>query len=245
MKLKHIISILAFSLVAGMLFSCVTDINPIAFSVPLAGAGFAHALGYIQLPAGSLMLNFGAITTITTPEIDGRESMGGYTSIAYLALINDIEGFPSEPDVETIQAVIAAAKLTGAYTMKQDKYFYMIRVKPRSIQFTPEGQGEVGGKSFKVRGSFMIPGIDDESMGLARVLNNRYGILILPDPDGKNRINIGTNALPCEFSATGESGQAAADAKGFTFNFECDSFAPGWIYNGAIPLSGSTVGAIS
>lgn len=245
MKLARILSILAFSLVFGMLFSMVTDIHPLAYSLPLAGAGFAHMQGLIKLPAGILMLNFGAITSLATPDIDGREAMGGYPSVAYLALLDDIETFPTEPDVETITTVAAAAKLTGTFDMKAAKYFYTVRVKPRSIQFTPEGQGEVGGKSFKVKGSFFIPGIDDDSMGLARVLNNRYGVLVIPDPDGQNRICIGTYNLPAEFGATGASGQAAADAKGFTFNFECDSFAPGWIYNGAIPLSGTQIDPLS
>jgi hypothetical protein len=190
-------------------------------------------------------MNFENIVSAEFPELDGREAMGGYTSLAYLAVLSDIDTFPTEPDVETITAVNQAAVLTGNFAMETGKHFYEVRVKPRSLQFTPEGQGETGGKSFKTKGQFFIPGIDADSMGLARFLNNKYGVLIIPDPSGKHRICIGTKNLPCEFSATGEGGASPADAKGITINFEADSFAPGWIYNGSIALDGSTVNAIS
>ena len=245
MKLYKIISVLAFASVFAMICSSVTDINPFILGIPAALAGLAHGYGFINLPAGILMVNFGLIDTVNFPTIDGREAMGGYTSIAYLALLTDIETFPSEPDIETVTTAADLVKLIDSFVMKSNKYFYEVRVKPRSTQFTPEGQGEVGGRSFKAKGSFFIPGMDDESMGLARLLNNKYGVLIIPDPDGKHRICIGTEALPCEFAPTGASGAAPADAKGFTFNYECDSFAPGWIYNGSIAISGSVVPAIS
>ncbi len=251
MKMIKILSAIAFALVVGMVFSVVgevyfqTEIHPLVISLPLATYGVAGILGYIPIPENSLCTNFGLIANMTFPDVDGREAMGGYTSVAYLALKSDIATWPTEPNIETATNVNQLAKLIGNFTMAQSKYFYRVYVKPGTSQFQPEGQGEVGGKSFKPKGQFFIPGIDDASMGLARMLNNKFGVLILPDPDGHHRICVGTEALPCEFKPTGDSGQKAADAKGFTFAFETDSFAPGWIYEGSIPLSGSTLSGVS
>jgi hypothetical protein len=106
-------------------------------------------------------------------------------------------------------------------------------------------QGDTGGKSYAPKGEFFIPGIEPQSMGLARLLNNKFGVVVLPDADGKHRIWVGTGSLPCEFKPSGDSGAKAADVKGFKFEFSTDSFAPGWIYEGPIPLSGSTVVGVS
>jgi hypothetical protein len=171
--------------------------------------------------------------------------MGGYTAIAYLGFIADIETFPGEPNIETATDVGLVSKLTGAYIMKATKFFFEVKVPPSTSKFSPASQGELGGKSFKNTGEIFIPGIDDQSMGLARMLNNRYAVLIFTDPDGKNRIALGTKDLPVTFTPKGDSGAKGTDKKGFTFTFECDSFAPGWIYEGPIPLTGSVVTGIS
>jgi hypothetical protein len=245
MKIVKILSAIAFALVSAMVISVATDIHPLWVAGPLVSYGLAGVFGFIPMPANSLCVNFGAIANPTFPDIDGREAMGGYTSIAYIALKSDIATWPTQPDIETVTKVGDLAKLLGAFVMKEGKYFIKVMVKPGTSQFTPEGQGEVGGKSFKPKGQFFLPGIDDETMGLSRLLNNKFGVVILPDPDGNHRICVGTEELPAEFKPTGESGQKAADVKGFTYAFEADSFAPGWIYEGAIPLSGGSVVGVS
>ncbi len=245
MKLARILSSVAFAFIIATFIGPLAGVSPLLIGAPLSAFGVMGATGIIPMPESSFMLNFGAIANITTPDVDGRESMGGYTSVAYLAFISDIETFPTEPDIESVTDTKDLAKLVGSFTMKVDKYFYKVRVKPYMSQFNPESQGNVGGRSFRLNGSIYIPGIDDESAGLARMLKSKFAVLILPDPDGKHRICVGTEQLPCEFTPTGASGQVAADDKGFTFNFACDSFAPGWLYEGSIPLSGSTISGVS
>lgn len=249
-KFISIISILAFSMISAMVLSaaCATitmEVHPLVFAVPIAGYGILGIYHLIPFLDNALCTNFGSIANMTIPDVDGREAMGGFTATAYLAFISEIETFPTLPDIETVTDVGDLVKLIGSFVMKQGKYFYEVKVPPSTSKFTPAGQGEIGGKSFKPKGDFFIPGVDDQSMGLARMCNNKFGIVILTDPDGKHRICIGTNDLPCTFSPTGEGGQKPADRKGFTFTFETDSFAPGWIYEGPIPLSGGDITGIS
>jgi hypothetical protein len=245
MKILKILSVLSLIIISSIALAIPTGVNLLVFAIPQCAVFAADYLGIIQLPKNILAINFGAITTFTPPEVDGTESMGGFGSVAYLAFVSDISAYPNMPDIEAVTDVKDLAKLTGAYTMKAQKYFYKIRVKPNSIKAAPEGQGEVGGRSFKVKGQFYIPGLTVESMGFARLLNNKFGILIVPDQSGSFRLNYGTEDLPLTFAPTGDSGQNPADPKGMTFAFECDSFAPGWVYNGAIPISGTAVAAIS
>lgn len=251
MKIAHILSIICLSLVCGMMFSVGAEVyahlhlNPLAIATPLASFGFVTYFKIIPMPASSLMINFGAIANMSFPEIDGREAMGGYTAIAYLGFIADISAFPTEPNIETATDIGAVVKLGGAYIMKENKYFFEVKVPPQTSKFSPASQGELGGKSFKNSGEIFIPGIDDQSMGLARMLNNRYAVLIFTDPDGKNRIALGSKEMPVIFTPKGDSGAKGTDKKGFTFTYECDSFAPGWIYEGPIPLNGANVTGIS
>lgn len=248
MKLTKIITVLALSLITSMLFASVTDVNPLVFATPLVGVGLASVFGIIELPQNVLGLNFGAITDASFPAIDGREAMGGYGSVLYLALHKDISatGWPAQPDIEAVTNVNELALLSGSFTMEDGMYFYKVKVKPGSLKVTPEGQGEVGGHSFRQKGEFFIPGIDADTAGIARLLNNMYGVVIIPDQGGNFRTCYGTYDLPCEFAISGDSGASASDAKGITVSFECDSFVPGWIYNGIIPLSATeTVEAVS
>jgi hypothetical protein len=246
MKTTKIFSIISLSMIIGMVFSAFTGLNPFMFAAPVASYGFAsHYFPALQLPGGSLFTNFGAITSMQMPTIDGREAMGGYTMKAYLILDKDIDTYPGKPDIETVTETSDLAKLTSSVVMSAGKYAYEVLVKPQTTKFTASGQGETGGKSFQPKIAFFIPGIDDYTMGLARMLNNMFGHLIIPDADGKHRIWIGEEGLPCEFKPSADSGAKAADVKGFTFEATTDSFAPGWIYEGDIPLSGSTLPGVS
>lgn len=250
MKIAKILSIIGFSLLSAMIIGASAgavgiEIHPAIVAVLLFAYGIAGYMGYIPMPKNSLMLNFGAIANMSFPEIDGRESMGGYTSTAYLAFIEDIETFPTEPDITAVTDVGDLVRLIGSYVMKTGKNFYEVKVPPQTSKHSPESQGELGGKSFKVTGEIYVPGIDAQSMGLARMLNNRFGLLVINDPDGKTRIALGSKSLPLTFTPKGDSGSKGTDKKGFTFTYEADSFAPGWIYDGPVPLSGSIVTGIS
>lgn len=241
MKILKILCILGFAMVMGMVFSSFTTLNPLFAIMPFMAFGMGVHLGFIPMPSGILALNFGAITTVDIVELDGREAMGGYTMTAYLWLLSDVQTFPTQPNKDTVTSVKDLVRLIGNFIMGTGKYMYEVKVKMQTTSFDATGQGETGGKSFKNKISFFIPGIDPSSAGLARYLNNKYGGLIIPDPNGLQRVCIGTKDNPCEFKPSAKSGAKSADVKGFTFEADCDSFAPGWFYEGAIPLSGSTL----
>lgn len=173
---------------------------------------------------------------------DGDENMGGFGVTAYIALASDISAWPIEYSApDSLEKMV---KLHGNFAMVAQKYFLKIQVPPDTISNDPEGQGEPGSRSFKNKGEFFIPGLDSETRGLARRLNNSRGVIIIPTDDGF-RLLIGSENRPVQFMPSGKSGKKASDVKGFVFNYENDSFAPGYTYNGSIPLSGSTLPAVS
>lgn len=218
----------------------------------MVGTGVNMFVADLQLPdyifggvgVSTAVMSF---TSVVMPQKtgyeDGEENMGGFGVVAYLALHSDITGWPTEHSSPEDLADMVA--LHGGFTMAASKYFLKILVPPDTLVNDPEGQGEAGGRSFKNKGKFFIPGLDPDTRGLARRLNNSRGVIIIPTDDGY-RLMIGSETRPAQFSPSGKSGAKAADAKGFEFNYEADSFAPGHTYNGAIVLSGSlTLPAIS
>jgi hypothetical protein len=220
--------------------------------VLMAGAGLSmidtgiHLPGFLFGSSGSVIavMSFASVTMPTdTGFEDGEENMGGNGVIAYIALFSDISVWPAELTTPTTLEQMVA--LSGNFTMKSQKYFIRVTVPPDSLSDDNDTQGEPGGQSFKNKGVFKIPGKDGTNRGLARRLKNSMGIIIIPNEENY-RICYGTEFHPVRFSIGGKSGLKAADYKGFEYNWECDSNAPGHTYNGSIPLSGAiTLPAIS
>jgi len=200
------------------------DIYGIASGVSLAGMSFAAVV----------MPN-------ETGYEDGEEHMGGNGVVAYIALFTDISTWPTEnASPATLEETVL---LTGNYVMATNKYFIKVLVPPNTLSDDSEGQGEAGGRSFRNNGVFKLPGKDAENRGLARRLNNARGVIIIPDEFG--RIAYGSQTRPVQFMPSGSSGLAATDFKGFEYTWEGDSHAPGYTYNGSIPLSSGTIPPIS
>lgn len=176
--------------------------------------------------------------------VDGTEDMGGFGCTAYLAFRQHITGYPTLPS-ETPTSLEELCVLLGNYSLATGKNFMEVTVPPETMQINPESQGEhVGAKSFKSKGEIFIPGFSKVSAAIARLLNNSYGVLIIPQEDG-TRIALGSELHPLKFIPKGKSGVKTLDAKGFTFEFEFDSFLPIAYYEGEIVLDGSTLPAVS
>lgn len=172
------------------------------------------------------------------------ENMGGLQSIGYICKVSDIDVFPAVPE----NTADKAALLVGDYTLKVPTAgFVEIYSTPGKTGFTAESQGDVDCKSVHPVGQFFYPTLSDEARSFARKINNAQVVVIFFDGESDNkRIVLGTKGRPALCSIAGDSGKAAADAKGITFNLECDSFVPGWTYNGAIPLqNGTTIPAVT
>jgi hypothetical protein len=94
------------------------------------------------------------------------------------------------------------------------------------------------------RSEGFIAGTSTKNRGLARLINNSYGVLVLLREDG-SRLALGSYQRPLSFKASIDEGQKAADKKGVLISFEASSFVPGYEYYGAIALDGTTLPAIS
>lgn len=207
----------------------------------------AHSLTSpeVAIPGGtSLAIAFTGVS-LTSPigYQDQTEQMGGFGIVAYVVLHADVETWPTEKAAPT--SLEDLVELEGNIVMKSGKKALKVLIQPNSGDFNPESQGSAGFKSFLTKGSFMIPGLNEKSRGLARLLNSSWGAVIIPERDGQSRIMIGTELDPVVFSPKGKSGKASADEKGFVFEYEAPSHAPGYTYNGQIPLSTGTVVPIS
>lgn len=174
---------------------------------------------------------------------DEPENMGGFTSIAYIAISRDIQTYPSVPSNPSTDE--ECTTLVGDYVMKTDKNFFQFYSTPGTAGVMSESQGELDAKSFKIKGELFYPGTSKEATALARKLNNAHGVVIMTDPNTGKRMNYGTSELFVTFSASVNYGKAHADRRGVTVTFETDSFVPAWFYEGEIPLSGSTLPAVS
>lgn len=174
---------------------------------------------------------------------DEPENMGGFGSIAYIAVTRDIDVFPTIPSSPSTNE--EASTMVGDFTMKTDKSFIQVYSTMGTAGVTAESQGEADAKSFRIKGELFYPGTGQDPLALARKLNNAHGVVIMVDPNTGKRNCWGTKDLYVTFSASCNFGKAAADRRGVTITFETDSFIPAWIYEGEIPLSGSTLPAVS
>lgn len=190
-----------------------------------------------------LAFNFAALTVdASIGWQDGDEDMGGYGVTAYLGLYSHIETWPTIPANPTTMAELVT--LVGNFVMATNKHFIKVKLAPNSLELNPESQGEnVGQKSFNIKGSFIFAGSKSEQRAYARMLNNASGCLIIPD--GNERICVGSEDRPITFKPKGKSGKKATDAKEFVYEFETDSFVPGYTYNGTVILDTETLPEIS
>lgn len=186
----------------------------------------------------SMAFAFGDLTWEDEPE-----NMGGFASVAYLGFIPHIESFPTRVASPTTDD--EAIKLVGNFAMKTDKHFIEVYVTPGTFDGTAENQGETDAKSFHPKGEIFYPGTQAECLALCRKINNARGILIGINPNTGERYCWGEQYLPVTFKPKVTFGKGPADRRGATIEWECDSFAPAWIYEGTIPLSGSTLPAVS
>jgi len=242
--LALILSVILITAFSGIV-SSISGVPVEGIALPLIGVNIAKATGLITMPLGVAFFDLSGYTVNNISYDDVEENMGGFPNTAYVAFLSEIATHPLLPDPDGEATATGLVELTGNYSMEADKYFKEIKVPPRTTSSQPEGQGEAGSKSFNNKGSFFVPGATKaERLGLMRIFNNAYGIIILPDHEG-NRVQYGDEKRPCEFKVVGDGGQAPADRSGFTVEWSTDSFAPGWVYKGTIPLSGETLPAIS
>lgn len=176
-----------------------------------------------------------SITLGRLEKVDGAENMGGMTTKAYLFLNKQIASWPTEKANPANPADLVT--LEGNVVMVDGKYAVEVEPVIDSSEFKYENQGEPEGQSFHPVAAFKLPGATvEDKMGWARILNNTLGAYVAIDNYGK-RIWMGNENRPVSFKPSGSTGAKPADFSHMVIEVHWDAFAPGYIYNGSIPLS--------
>jgi len=183
------------------------------------------------------MIPVNSITLSNLTKVDGEENMGGMAVKAYFAFRSHIQTWPtlvSNPD--TVDKLV---QLEGNFVMEEGKYFIEVEPIVKTHQFSYENQGEPEGQSFAPKAMFKIKGATKaENMGYARMFNACSGVYIGIDNAG-NRVVIGDDLHPAIFKVSGDTGTEATNRGEITVEVTSDSFCPGYLYYGSIPLTGA------
>jgi len=206
---------------------------------PIVGIGIV-ALGQIYHPPVAAALMAFDFSDLPDPAAD---NMGGFTVTAYLGFTDEIDSEPALPSSPSTAE--EEVTLQGSYTMLDTNHFIKVYTTPRTLQLIAENQGEIDGYSFRPNGQFLHPSTGAAARAFAKHVKNKKGVLILIDPNTGERIVVGTKKLPVFLKPSVDFGQAPADQRGLTVEFEADSPVPGYNYNGAIPLDSGQVDPIS
>jgi len=163
------------------------------------------------------------------------ENMGGFDSVSFICPSRNIKTWPKLAKNPTTDQEVAV--YTGSFECVQGEGFIQVYSTPGKTGYAAESQGDTDGKSFAIKGTLFQPSLGVEPIALARKINNAHGVIIMTDGEN-NRYAVGTRGRPARFSASANAGNTAADPKGITIEFECDSHLPGTRYDGPIPLIG-------
>lgn len=155
----------------------------------------------------------------------GGENMGGMQPQVLVipdCIVATRPELPADPDEDA--EFVTATRTSGetAYTFKNDAAQpILVKCIDHSVVMGSENQGEIGGQSFHITGSFAVSGSKTRAASFARQVNNTPCDIILIDESGVEYIVFHATIKPAY-----TSGKAAADLKSFTFNYEADSVAP-------------------
>lgn len=157
----------------------------------------------------------------------------GLASKHYYARVNDILTFPAVPDTPTSYA--DKVTVSDDFVMKTGKAFKSIYCTLEKGELKSEMQGGRDGKSFMNMADFYHPGTSPDLLGFMETIKNEDVVILVKEITGQVRI-VGRADLPANLeSATGTSGKAIADEKGFTFTVKSiGGIAP--VYTGVYPV---------
>ena len=203
----------------------------------------------ISIGEGFVVANF--LPLLGTP---GIENMGGMKARAAFISEYDVFSVPmipmratdsiiaSNPTLNLVEGDYVYRKIenntvtyvkAGAKELALAKGSFVFKkqgIKPtfmyatdKTVSYTAESQGETDGYSKHPAGQLFYPGMGETAAAADRKFNNTRGYLILETNEG-NQILVGQPGLPCTLHSSFSAGQARADQRGFTFNYEADSF---------------------
>jgi hypothetical protein len=157
----------------------------------------------------------------------------GLASKHYYARVEDILTFPVPPANPTS----FAQKVTVAsdFVMKTGKSFKSFYCTLEKGELKGELQGPRDGKSWINMGDFFHPGNEPSVLGFMETIKNEDVVLLVKELNGQVRI-MGAPNVPANLeTATGTTGKATADERGFTFTIKSiNGIAP--VYTGVYPV---------
>lgn len=162
----------------------------------------------------------------------GKKSLPGIRNHVYGISKRDIVKWPKINRA-------AKAKLAdipvyeGDFVLAADKKWHKLDLIPNQGQLQTESQGTYGSKTFKVTGTFNLPGTEEDATGYISEANNDEMIYLVPQRNGKYRV-VGSEAFTPELALSQDTGQAATDTNQTTISAEATDEYPAPFYPGKI-----------
>lgn len=175
--------------------------------------------------------------------LPGKKSLPGVRGYVYGIAKRDIMTWPTI-GTEAPKTLADVAKYAGDFVLATDKKWHKIGLIPNESELQVESQGSFGSKTFKVTGSAVIPGTEEEVSGYIAQANNDEMVYLFIQRNGKARM-VGSEAFTPELSLSQATGKATTDANSTTISAVADDEYPAPFYPGKIEtedgdISGTT-----
>ena len=131
----------------------------------------------------------------------GSKSLPGVRGWVYGISKKDIVKWPTIGG-EAPKSLADVAKYTGDFTLASDKKWHKVALIPNESQLQVESQGAYGSKTFKVTGTAVAPGTEEEITGYIAQANNDEMVYLFIQRNGKARM-IGSEAFTPELALAG------------------------------------------
>ena len=164
--------------------------------------------------------------------LPGKKSLPGVRGYVYGIAKRDIMTWPTI-GTEAPKTLADVAKYAGNFVLATDKKWHKIGLIPNESELQVESQGSFGSKTFKVTGSAVIPGTEEEVSGYIAQANNDEMVYLFIQRNGKARM-IGSEAFTPELALSQDLGKAATDTNSTTIQAVCDDEYPAPFYPGKI-----------
>ena len=130
----------------------------------------------------------------------------------------------------------ALAKLTGDFTLVENKVWKFIDLKDEASNVTFEGAGEDGSKIFNNQANAIVIGMSDEVKGLARQALNDDLVYLYQQRDGKFCL-LGNENFKTHTTPSGDTASEATGAITTTFAIQVYDECPVPTYVGKILIA--------
>lgn len=119
----------------------------------------------------------------------GKKSLPGVRNHVYGIAKRDIVSWPTI-GAEAPKALADVAKYTGDFVLASDKKWHKVGLIPNESELQVESQGSWGSKTFKVTGTAVVPGTEEEVSGYIAQANNDEMVYLFIQRNGKARLVV-------------------------------------------------------